>query len=100
MVVLRRRKSLSPVIDVLDFAAEKYFSKNLRPVTTEGIDVVKTSLIMGFATDINPIPPVHNAVDVAKSSQNWGVFKTVLASTLLDPAPLETGGGVQPLLVC
>ena len=39
-------------------------------VTIDGIDVANTSPIMGLATDIKPIPPVANKVDVENNSQN------------------------------
>ncbi len=69
-------------------------------MTREGTELVKTSLIMGLATDISPIPPVQSSVDVEKSNQNCGVFITDVTLTLpgRDPAlPLsEIWGGVQP----
>ena len=59
------------------------------------MDVANTSPIMGLATDIKPIPPVANKVDVENNSQNWGVFIHVPTSTF-KAEPVEVAGGVQP----
>ena len=63
-----------------------------------GIELVKTSLIMGLATDIKPIPPVQSMVDVPNNSQNCGVFITSVTLTLPTRAEEEPegAGGVQP----
>ena len=66
-------KAGNPRIEILNYPFENLTNKYddaKDAVTNEGMDVVKTSLIMGLATDINPIPPVHNMVDVENNSQN------------------------------
>ena len=84
----------------LKISKQKYLTKRYdeanEAVTTEGIELENTSLIMGLATDINPMPPVHNIVEVENNSQNCGVFMTVLTLTLLSDPPVDVAGGVQP----
>lgn len=52
-------------------------------VTTNGRRDENTSLIIGFATDIKPIPPVATQNNVVPSNQNCGVFMTSSVGTSL-----------------
>ena len=69
-------------------------------MTICGMELVKTSAIIGLATDMSPIPPVQSRVEVEKRSQNCGVFITSVTFTLpgraTEPEPeAEGAGGVQ-----
>ena len=51
-------------------ASTKRYDDANEEVTMEGIELENTSLIIGLATDINPMPPVIKSVEVENNNQN------------------------------